>query len=238
MNLRKLVFVVAFIFVTMVPFPVQATPVPSGSVVTGSGGDSGLSGEYYRAAPNTIDNIAEARTFIDSTTPLGTFTTSAVNYGPDNDHDTIVDFLNADGGTFAGSNQNMSDAVLLMTGFIEVTAPGSIQYWLGSDDGASLTIGGVTIINNDGLHSFPGSNPFGTADFSLAGFYAVEIIYFNKEYNGGIGDAELEWRLGNKYGRLVSNLYKNVDSVPEPGTLLLLGSGLIGLVGFRRKFKK
>lgn len=26
--------------------------------------------------------------------------------------------------------------------------------------------------------------------------------------------------------------------VPEPGTLLLIASGLIGLVGFRRKFRK
>jgi hypothetical protein len=33
--------------------------------------------------------------------------------------------------------------------------------------------------------------------------------------------------------------YENkLSSIPEPSTLLLLGSGLLGLIGFRRKVKK
>jgi hypothetical protein len=37
---------------------------------------------------------------------------------------------------------------------------------------------------------------------------------------------------------VMDNFTFNVTSVPEPSTLLLLGSGLVGLLGFRRKFNK
>lgn len=37
---------------------------------------------------------------------------------------------------------------------------------------------------------------------------------------------------------LVENLSLDPPSIPEPTTIFLLGSALIGLVGFRRKFKK
>jgi hypothetical protein len=102
-------------------------------------------------------------------------------------------------------------------------APG-IADFTASDDNLSFNINGTSVSDYNILHE-GGSGGWDESEIGVIGDYATAAW---TNYLGDSGGA----------GWTVSNNPSNNSPVPEPCTMLLLGLGLIGLAGVRRKFKK
>jgi PEP-CTERM motif len=122
-----------------------------------------------------------------------------------------------------------------------VTGDGTLTVY-GWDPGWTLNwvafqLGGV---------KFDGSNSFYRVDFddTNTGTLSIDFNVYPVTGNIPTGSANQVWSLQAEYsggpagnsGNLVTNRLS--VTVPEPTTIFLLGLGLIGLWGFRKKFKK
>ena len=111
-----------------------------------------------------------------------------------------------------------------ITGFLNVPVNGNYTFTLNSDDGSQLFIDGGLVVDNGGAHG----PQVASGSISLsAGLHPFEVQFF--EDFGGPSGVDLYLPTDVNYG----------SPVPEPSTMLLLGSGLLGLAGYgRKKFLK
>src|SRR5882672_9744188 len=101
----------------------------------------GLKGEYWKRGVNTIltDGNNNPANRIDTQingfgTPDGTFRATLFNY-MGNDLSPVRTWLAGDVATYSGSSSNLDDGAFRFSGFINITAAGTLNIGTTSDDG-------------------------------------------------------------------------------------------------------
>ncbi len=212
-------------------FGAPDAPLPAGD-------GTGLSGFLWNSpAIEPVDDLTAARAYIGANAADATFVSTVVDYPNGISGSTTTDALiSAALGVDAASLSvpavgavPVLNSILQFKGFLRVDVTGTHTLGLGSDDGSELLIQGTQVVNNDGLHGFPGAAPV-DVEFTTSGLYAIEILFFESQTS--------EWGLEFYFETPAAGTPVPTEllyEIPEPSTAALAGAGLIAMrLGGRR----
>jgi len=169
----------------------------------------------------------------------------------------LVDWMFLDATTAAADSGDFADDIAAtsraFTGASNRTAPGSAINWAAptGDDLFDNEFEGSNVIDisgdgtqNDGVNTFAAATAANLAGIQINGLptgsESLQNWYLNNIVTPGGGFLVAANSFEDFESAILEKLQKEIAGVPEPATLLLLGSCLIGLAGYGRKkfFKK